>query len=51
VEGDRLLKKNQNQEVKRPEKSQEEIETIQEISNDVDGQPVPQPKDYEEIEY
>ncbi|WP_163101191.1 hypothetical protein [Peribacillus alkalitolerans] len=45
------MKKNKNQEVNRQEKSQEEIETIQEITNDLDGQPVPQPKDYEEIEY
>ncbi|WP_276309611.1 hypothetical protein [Peribacillus acanthi] len=36
---------------KRTEKPKEEIETIQKITNGADGQPVPQPKDYEEIEY
>ncbi|WP_153126639.1 hypothetical protein [Peribacillus tepidiphilus] len=33
------------------EKKQEEIQTINEISTRENGQPLPQPKDYDEIEY
>lgn len=31
--------------------SQEEMETVKDITRVENGQPVPQPKDYDEIEY
>ncbi|MEF2096726.1 hypothetical protein V3595_18905 [Bacillus sp. CFBP9009] len=41
--------KKQNE--KDTEERQEEVQTINDISNCENKQPVPQPKDYDEIEY
>lgn len=41
------IKRNEINAVKR----QEELDTIHEITKIENGQPVPQPKDYDEIEY
>ncbi|MGM0890043.1 MAG: hypothetical protein ACQEW5_24575 [Bacillota bacterium] len=46
------MKKQVKQYEKDTEERQEELQTINEISNSEKGQqPVPQPKDYDEIEY
>lgn len=46
------MKKETDHEVKEKNRSSSEVETINTISNDsTNGQPVPQPKDYDEIEY
>ncbi|MDQ0860677.1 hypothetical protein [Bacillus sp. V2I10] len=44
------MKKGKQNEKDRAEK-QEELQTINDISTSENGQPVPQPKDYDEIEY
>ena len=45
------LKKQVKQNEKDTEERQEELQTINDISKSENGQPVPQPKDYDEIEY
>ena len=45
------MKKQDKQNERVNEESQEELQTINDISNPDNGQPVPQPKDYDEIEY
>ena len=45
------MKKQIKKHEKNAEKRQEELETINEISKIENGQPVPRPKDYDEIEY
>jgi hypothetical protein len=45
------MKKEAKQNEKVFEEKQEELQTINDFSNRENGQPVPQPKDYDEIEY
>ena len=45
------MKKQVKQNEKGTEERQEELQTINDISNNENEQPVPQPKDYDEIEY
>ncbi|MGM0921379.1 MAG: hypothetical protein ACQEWW_09170 [Bacillota bacterium] len=45
------MKKEGKQDKRNTEKTQEELQTINEITSNDSGQPVPQPKDYDEIEY
>ncbi|WP_158598332.1 hypothetical protein [Falsibacillus albus] len=45
------MKKDQDFHGKVEANSKNEMETIKKISSKENGQPVPQPKDYDEIEY
>lgn len=45
------MKKQINRNDKNTVEGQEELETIHEITKIENGQPVPRPKDYDEIEY
>ncbi|MDF1995965.1 hypothetical protein ABGT24_25220 [Peribacillus frigoritolerans] len=45
------MKKQVKQNEKDTEERQEELQTINDISKSENGQPVHQPKDYDEIEY
>ncbi len=45
------MKKQIKQNKKNVKEKQDELQTITNISNPESGQPVPQPKDYDEIEY
>jgi hypothetical protein len=45
------MKKQVKQNEKNTKEGVEELQTINAISNNENGQPVPQPKDYDEIEY
>ncbi|MDQ0858924.1 hypothetical protein [Bacillus sp. V2I10] len=45
------MKKEGNQVKRNTEETQEELQTINDITASDNGQPVPQPKDYDEIEY
>ncbi|USK31990.1 hypothetical protein LIT25_15270 [Bacillus sp. F19] len=45
------MKKEGNQDKRNTEETQEELQTINDITSSDNGQPVPQPKDYDEIEY
>jgi hypothetical protein len=45
------VKKEGKQDKRNTEETQEELQTINDISVSDNGQPVPQPKDYDEIEY
>ncbi|MDR0139549.1 hypothetical protein RFW18_17480 [Metabacillus idriensis] len=46
-----ILKKEGKQDKQHTEEPQEELETVKDITKIENGQPVPQPKDYDEIEY
>lgn len=46
-----ILKKEGKQDKHHTEEPQEELETVKDITKIENGQPVPQPKDYDEIEY
>lgn len=45
------MKKEGKQDKQHTEEPQEELETVKDITKIENGQPVPQPKDYDEIEY
>jgi hypothetical protein len=45
------MKKEVKQKETDTKEGQEELQTINDISDNENGQPVPQPKDYDEIDY
>lgn len=45
------MKKQEKQNEKEHKERQSELQTINDITNSENGQPVPQPKDFDSIEY